>query len=149
MPAEIMLHSAAYGWLCDLDKRQLRQVLEAMQAEAARLGYAVPTLTLHLVDDGRMAYCNRRYMACSGPTNVLSFPGDAALPGQLVLSLPTWRRECLLYGQDGREHLLRLLSHGMGHLAGLDHGPEMDALADACLRAGSAALSACGTDRPS
>ena len=36
MPAEIMLHSAAYGWLCDLDKRQLRQVLEAMQADSER-----------------------------------------------------------------------------------------------------------------
>ena len=122
MSVEILIHGAAHIWQCDLDRRQLRQVLEAMQAEAARRGYAVPTLTLHLVDDGRMAYCNRSYMACSGPTNVLSFPGDAALPGQLVLSLPTWRRECLLYGQDGREHLVRLLAHVRpGHGGGLCH----------------------------
>ena len=148
MSVEILIHGAAHIWQCDLDRRQLRQVLEHMQAEAAQRGYAVPALTLHLVDDGDMARCNRRHMDCSGPTNVRSFPGDAALPGQLVLSLPTWRRECLLYGQDGREHLLRLLAHGMGHLAGLDHGPEMDALAGACLGAGSAALSVCGEDTP-
>lgn len=149
MTVEIMPHSAAYTWLCDLDKRQLRQVLASMQAEAVQRGYPIPVLTLHLVDDGRMAHCNSRHMACPGPTNVLSFPGDATLPGQMVLSLPTWRRECLLYGQDGREHLLRLLAHSMGHLAGLDHGPEMDALAGACLRVGCAALSVCGAGTPS
>nr|WP_300787378.1 rRNA maturation RNase YbeY [uncultured Desulfovibrio sp.] len=149
MSVEILIHDAAYVWLCDLDKRQLRQALERMQAEVARRGHAVPALTLHLVDDGAMARCNRRHMGCSGPTNVLSFPGDDALPGQLVFSLPTWQRECLLYGQGGREHLLRLLAHGMGHLAGLDHGPEMDALSGACLRAGSAALSAGDAGTPS
>lgn len=141
MTAEIMLHSMAYSWLCDLDRRQLRWILACMQAEVAQHGYVVPALTLHLVDDGDMARCNRRYMGCPGPTNVLSFPGDTSLPGQLVLSLPTWQRECLLYGQDAREHLLRLLAHGMVHLAGLDHGPEMDALVDACLRAASVSLS--------
>lgn len=149
MSVEILMHDAACAWLCDLDRRRLRQALEGMQREVAARGYAVPALTLHLVDDGDMARCNRRHMGCVGPTNVLSFPGDASLPGQLVLSLPTWQRECLLYGQEGREHLLRLLAHGMAHLAGLDHGPEMDALAGACLLAGSAALSACGTGMPS
>lgn len=140
MRVEVLMHGAAHAWPCDLDKRQLWQILECMQAKVAQLGYAVPALTLHLVDDGDMARCNMRHMGCPGPTNVLSFPGDASLPGQLVLSLPTWRRECLLYGQDAREHLLRLLAHGMAHLAGLDHGPEMDVLAGACLRAARASL---------
>lgn len=149
MSVEILAHGAADAWLCDLDRRQLRLVLERMRGEVARRGYAAPAVTLHLVDDGAMARCNRRHMGCCGPTNVLSFPGDACLPGQLVLSLPTWRRECLLYGQEGREHLLRLLAHGMAHLAGLDHGPEMDDLAGACLLAGSGALSAYGADAPS
>lgn len=144
MSVEILIHGAAHIWQCDLDKRQLRQVLERMQAEAAEHGHAVPALTLHLVDDGCMARCNQRYMSCPGPTNVLSFPGDGSLPGQMVLSLPAWERECLLYGQERQEHLLRLLAHGMGHLAGLDHGPEMDALSGACLLAGSVTLSASG-----
>jgi probable rRNA maturation factor len=47
----------------------------------------------------------------------------------MALSPDTLLRECLLYGQEVEEHCLRLLSHGMAHLLGHDHGPEMDALA--------------------
>lgn len=54
----------------------------------------------------------------------------------LVLSLDTFERECLLYGQDAAEHLLRLLAHGMAHVGGLDHGPAMDAAQDAAFAAG-------------
>jgi len=60
--------------------------------------------------------------------------------GWLVLSLDTWRRECLLYGQKPVEHALRLLAHGLGHLAGYDHGPEMDDFTEAAQEAGLAAL---------
>lgn len=142
MTVDIIAHTPAHAWLCEPDRRQLRRMLERMRREIEACGHVLPSLTLHLVDDGDMARANARYLGCIGPTNVLSFPGDASLPGQLLLSLPTWRRECLLYGQDGTEHLLRLLAHGMAHLAGLDHGPEMDALSEACLRAGSRAAGA-------
>ncbi|MEG6504938.1 rRNA maturation RNase YbeY [Nitratidesulfovibrio sp. 1201_IL3209] len=60
--------------------------------------------------------------------------------GWLVLSLDTWRRECLLYGQEPVEHALRLLAHGLGHLAGYDHGPDMDGFTDAAQAAGQAVL---------
>ena len=83
-------------------------------------------------------------MGCHGPTNVLSFPLDESLAetgdddapvqlGGLVLSVDALHREALLYGQDVREHCLRLLAHGLGHLAGYDHGPEMDGLCEAML----------------
>ena len=83
-------------------------------------------------DDACIARANQRYMGCTGPTNVLSFPGDESLPGVMLLSLDTLNRECLLYGQDPAEHLLRLLAHSVGHLAGYDHGEEMDALCVWC-----------------
>ncbi|MGJ3522248.1 rRNA maturation RNase YbeY [Nitratidesulfovibrio sp. D1] len=60
--------------------------------------------------------------------------------GWLVLSLDTWGRECLLYGQEPVEHALRLLAHGLGHLAGYDHGPDMDGFTDAAQAAGQAVL---------
>lgn len=138
MRVEIIAHTPAHAWLCEPDVRQLRRMLERMRREIETCGHVLPSLSLHLVDDGGMARANARHLGCTGPTNVLSFPGDASLPGQMLLSLPTWRRECLIYGQDGTEHLLRLLAHGMAHLAGLDHGPDMDALSARCLRAACA-----------
>ena len=81
-----------------------------------------------------IADANARLMGCAGPTNILTFPGDGSLPGELLLSLDTWERECRLYRQPPLSHLLRLLAHGMAHMTGLDHGPEMAALEQLCLQ---------------
>lgn len=61
--------------------------------------------------------------------------------GSLAISLPTVVREARLYGQDPQAHFCRLLVHGLLHLSGLDHGPDMDELTDPCLYAALAMLS--------
>ena len=121
----------------------LEAMLEALPAAAPRAAeeFQVPAeVELFLLDDAAIADANARHLGCTGPTNILSFPGGADAPGVLLLSLDTLRRECLLYGQDPSEHAVRLLAHGMGHLCGLDHGPAMDALCEGCMDAGCAAL---------
>lgn len=128
------------GWLSPLDRRELGRALAAMCAAAARRGRPLAGVELHLVTDAAMALANAEHLGCTGPTNVLSFPGVPGMAGTLLLSLDTLDRECLLYGQEGAEHLLRLLAHGVGHLAGLDHGPEMDGLCAACEDAARAGL---------
>ncbi|MDE7240508.1 rRNA maturation RNase YbeY [Desulfovibrio sp.] len=128
------------AWLCPLDRRELKLALAAMCAGAAALGRPVAGVDLYLITDEAMARANAQHLGCTGPTNVLSFPGASGMAGALLLSLDTLERECLLYGQQPVEHLLRLLAHGMGHLAGLDHGPEMDALCASCLEAAEAGL---------
>ena len=130
--ARIFCRYAATAWILPLDRRQLRAALSAMlaAAEQANVPVAPPAVELHLVDDAAMGAANRRCMGCLGPTNVLSFPGGCDSPGTLLFSLDTLRRECLLYGQEPGEHALRLLSHGMAHLCGLDHSAQMDAVSD-------------------
>lgn len=89
-------------------------------------------LNLALVDDAAMADLNRRHLGCSGPTNVLAFPsGEEGSLGEIALSPAACLREARLYGQDPVLHLARLLAHALLHLAGLDHGPEMEALTEA------------------
>lgn len=136
--ATVFVRHGGMGWECPLDRRELRSALEVMSATVAAAGRPVEAVDLYLLDDAGMAAANARHLGCHGPTNVLSFPGTAGMVGILLLSLDTLGRECLLYGQEPREHLLRLLAHGMGHLAGLDHGPEMDALCAACQDAAEA-----------
>ncbi|MBQ3171658.1 MAG: rRNA maturation RNase YbeY [Mailhella sp.] len=105
-------------------------------------GRAPEQLDVELIvaGDGDIAEVNARNLGCSGPTNILSFPGDGASLGTLFLSADTLEREAVLYGQDVEEHAVRLLAHGMGHIMGFDHGPEMDEfcafLEEACLREG-------------
>ncbi len=94
---------------------------------------------LRLVGDAEMARLNAAHLRLPGPTNVLSFPaGDPDRPdylGEMAVSLDTVAREAFLYGQEPREHLTRLLAHGFLHLAGLDHGPVMEALTEQAVAA--------------
>ena len=87
---------------------------------------------LVFVRDAEIAALNRRYLDCQGPTNCLAFPDggrpDAFLGGSLFVSLDALYRECMLYGQSPSAYLRVLLAHGLTHLAGFDHGKEMEAL---------------------
>lgn len=91
-------------------------------------GCAPEALGVELIvaGDGDIAEVNARNLGCSGPTNILSFPGDGEMLGMLFLSADTLEREAVLYGQDVEAHARRLLAHGMGHIVGFDHGEEMD-----------------------
>lgn len=141
--ARVFSHYAAVAWLLPWSRSGLALALRAMLcalphgSPCARAG-----VELHIVDDAVMSAANRRFMHCAGPTNVLSFPGGADLPGILLFSADTLARECLLYGQEPKRHTLRLLAHGVGHLAGLDHGPAMDDQGQACVAAAQKILRA-------
>ena len=139
-PVTVTRRHGVAAWKCPLDRGELAQALAAMCVAATDFGRPVTGIDLYLVSDADMARANARHLGCTGPTNVLSFPGAAGMAGTLLLSPDTLERECLLYGQEASAHLLRLLAHGMGHLAGLDHGPEMDALCASCQEAAEAGL---------
>jgi probable rRNA maturation factor len=123
---------------CPLNRRALSLCCSAM-AQALPAGIVFPSsvVEVHCVRDAMIAAANDRYMGCRSATNVLSFPGGQGLAGVLLLSVDTLLREALLYGQEPREHCVRLLAHGMGHLLGYDHGSAMQAL---CERMEDAAL---------
>ncbi len=114
-----------------LSAREMRALMERLLDQ---LGLTGLELELRLVDDVEIARLNREFLGLGGPTNILSFPsGDMDRPdylGELALGVDTLTREAVLYGQNPRDHLIRLLAHGLLHLAGYDHGPEMDALTD-------------------
>ena len=94
------------------------------------------SVDLRIVDDREMAELNQQFMGCLGPTNVLSFPsGETPRLGDLVLSAETLAREALLYNQDVHAYTVRLLAHGLLHLMGHDHGPEMDGLTELAVAA--------------
>lgn len=114
-----------------LSRRELASVVQTI-LEA--LGLRGADLSLTLLDDPGIAVLNARRLHCQGPTNILSFPeADPGRPqslGALFLSVDTLAREAFLYGQPPQRHLARLLSHGILHLCGHDHGPDMEALTE-------------------
>jgi rRNA maturation RNase YbeY len=104
----------------------LGRTAEAVLA-AARAGAA--ELSLLLVSDRRMRALNRRYRKKDRPTDVLAFPlregrfshFRGSLLGDVVISLPTAKRQAAALGQSLRAEITRLLVHGVLHLLGYDH----------------------------
>lgn len=131
--ADIFYEYRAHAWLLLVDKRCLARIVAAMQAAS---GFAPEGLWL--ISDSGISELNSRCLDCSGPTNILTFPGEEG--GSLYLSLDCMAREAFLYGQNAVVHMIRLLAHGFGHLAGFDHGDEHDAIQQACFEAGLEAL---------
>lgn len=136
----LTLLGADLVWMLGLSARELMDMLRGLHCAALRLR-PMPDVELLLVRDAEMAQYNAQFMDCAGPTNILSFPAEPVEPveftatvhseelqptASLVLSVDTLRREAFLYGENLAECHLRLLAHGMGHVAGLDHGDEMD-----------------------
>ncbi|MDL2317014.1 rRNA maturation RNase YbeY, partial [Desulfovibrio sp. OttesenSCG-928-A18] len=136
-------------WKLPFARPELGALVTAMLRPTA---HAHARLELSILDDAAMAELHAQSLGLSGPTNVLSFParddsrtrpapqkaGAYAPPeshresspflGWMALCADALARECFLYGQDPEEHCIRLLAHGLAHLLGHEHGPEMDRL---------------------
>ncbi|MAT66140.1 MAG: rRNA maturation RNase YbeY [Gammaproteobacteria bacterium] len=98
-------------------------------ALAAWQGEGTVELTLRLVDEAESSELNQTYRGKSGPTNVLSFPVEAAelpglelpLLGDLVICAPVVAREAAAQGKTAEAHWAHMVVHGMLHLQGYDH----------------------------
>lgn len=113
------------------------------------LGLTGAAVEVRLAGDAEVAGLNASFRRLSGPTNVLSFPayeeegeggGVAPSLGQVVISRDAVLREARLYGQEPLAHLVRLLAHGLLHLAGEEHGPDMEERTQAAVDRVSASI---------
>ena len=91
-------------------------------------------LTLRVVDEAESAELNETYRKRSGPTNVLSFPFEAAAPvnisliGDVVICAPVVRREAGEQNKSVDAHFAHMVVHGALHLLGYGHEDEDQAV---------------------
>lgn len=91
------------------------------------LGEAESEVSIEFVGDTRMRRLNREYRKKDRTTDVLAFASREAggppspLLGDVVVSVPTARRQASSLGHSLNEELVRLLIHGVLHLVGYDH----------------------------
>lgn len=86
-------------------------------------------LSVLLCDDDRIRQLNRDFRRMDKPTDVLAFAmaeGEtvaAVVPvlGDVVISLPTARRQATERGVPMLDEVTMLLAHGLLHLLGFDH----------------------------
>ena len=101
-----------------------RRVLRAVEAEPDELSIA-------FVDDEAMRELNRRFRRKNKTTDVLTFPGDGPLLGEIVISVDQARRQAADEKHSRATEVRYLILHGILHALGHDHetdNGEMNAL---------------------
>jgi probable rRNA maturation factor len=85
-------------------------------------------LSIALVDDDEIRSLNARWREIDRPTDVLAFAqregdehGPSELLGDVVISVPTAKRQAVERGHSLDREIAELLVHGLLHLLGYDH----------------------------
>jgi rRNA maturation RNase YbeY len=106
----------------DVSRRLLRPWLAALLAQVAP---EADSLAVRFTSDHEMHRLNLAYRGKDRTTDVLSFPGGATAEGHhlgdVVISVPTARRQAAARGQALDHELRTLLLHGVLHCLGYDH----------------------------
>jgi probable rRNA maturation factor len=84
-------------------------------------------VTILLADDKRLAALNRDFRGKDKPTNVLSFPGQGGLGGDIAIAYGVTQTEARAAAKSFADHAIHLAVHGVLHLAGYDHERPKDA----------------------
>ena len=88
------------------------------------------TLGVRFASDRELRRVNRDYRGKDKPTDVLSFPGgppeetdeeDGRHLGDILISVPTARRQAAERGHAPEQEIRTLLLHGLLHCLGYDH----------------------------
>ena len=112
----VLLNPLRYG---GLGLPSLRRWLRRWVPEIAP---GAGSLAVLFTSDRGIAVLNRQFRQRDEPTDVLSFPGDGDEHlGDVVVSVPTARRQGIGEGHELARELRLLLLHGVLHCLGYDH----------------------------
>jgi len=142
MPIHIDIAIEDQGWKAlDLDLDRLCvQAIESVDQKADG------ELSIALVDDAAIQKLNAQYRGKDKPTNVLSFPMEGPILGDIVLARETLVAEAAQQGKKFENHLTHLVVHGFLHLIGYDHHSDEQAAMMEALEIN--ALARLGIDNP-
>lgn len=106
-----------------------RFLTERARSFLGKLGLSGRELSISLVGDRAIRRLNRTWRKKDKPTDVLSFPADAAPKGtpgprplgDVVISLDTAARRAKEDARPLEDEVARYLAHGLLHLLGYDH----------------------------
>jgi probable rRNA maturation factor len=128
MPVRLVIERGPYAGLPQ------RDVLRWARAMLAAVDLSRAELSLVLTDDERIHELNRTYRNKDKPTDVLAFAqregelGESAgrLLGDVVVSIPTARRQAKARRRAVTAEVTMLIAHGLLHLIGYDHQTEAE-----------------------
>ena len=84
-----------------------------------------------ITDDRELRRLNRQFRGADYPTDVLSFPAEDGLPGELAISAQRAAAQAREFGHSRFDEIRILMLHGVLHLLGMDHETDRGAMARA------------------
>lgn len=106
--------------------QEMLALLEKVIVTAAELeGYSGGEVSVAFVSNQQIKELNNKYRDKNEATDVLSFPIDEEILGDIIISVRRAASQAEEYGHSLKRELAYLTVHGMLHLFGYDHhGPE-------------------------
>ena len=126
MPIELTIEEGPHAGVARAEiLRRMRAMIRLLQLEKAELSVV-------LTDDKRVHQLNKIYRGKDRPTDVLAFAmhegefGELAghVLGDVIVSVPTARKQAAERGTPVLEEVTMLLAHGLLHLLGWDHDTD-------------------------
>ena len=139
-PIDILVQAEGWPDCAALGERGIAAV--KAQLSAPREG----ELSLVLSDDAQIRALNRDFRNKDKATNVLSFPQNGPLLGDIILARETVDREAREKNISFEAHVTHLIIHGWLHLQGYNHETDMAAHEMEAIEI--AALGKLGIDNP-
>lgn len=83
-------------------------------------------ISLTFMDNQEIKDLNAKYREKNEPTDVLAFPLDEKILGEVIVSVEQAQKQAEDYGHSFLRELAFLVVHGALHLLGYDHKDEAD-----------------------
>ncbi|MCF8008506.1 MAG: rRNA maturation RNase YbeY [Halanaerobiales bacterium] len=87
-------------------------------------GYDGVEISIALVDNNKIKELNKKFRNKDEVTDVLSFPMDKEILGDIIISLERALSQSKDYGHSFKREVCFLVTHGILHLLGYNHKTE-------------------------
>ena len=101
-------------WMEDMFKKIAKKAGE-------KEGYKKGVVSVSLVTNQQIKDINQKFRNIDQPTDVLSFPMDEEIWGDVIISLKKAQEQAEEYGHSFKREVGFLFTHGVLHLLGYDH----------------------------
>ncbi|MFW6251767.1 MAG: rRNA maturation RNase YbeY [Halanaerobium sp.] len=108
----------------DIDQEMLELLKKVIITAAELEGYSGGEVSIAFVSNQQIKELNSKYRDTDQTTDVLSFPIDEEMLGDIIISAKRAAEQALEYGHSLKRELAYLTVHGMLHLFGYDHQSE-------------------------
>ncbi len=108
----------------DIDKSLYKDFENIITKATEMEGYDGGEISIALVDNKKIKELNKKFRKKNEVTDVLSFPMDDEILGDIIISAERASSQSKDYGHSFKREICYLVTHGILHLLGYDHKTE-------------------------